>query len=175
MTDQHSEITIPRHLLEKYFGQDPRLLRAFETQSRVVAEHQDAIENNVATTGQLTDATAVTLSPNDALANEYVLQQGDGTTLRITTGSVKIDVDESVARASGYPVTFVAPVGVTLGLPSKGTLLSDAEPVALSGWTLDKPVLTGLVNAPDDATAAGAGVPVSGVYHNAGALRIRLV
>lgn len=32
-----------------------------------------------------------------------------------------------------------------------------------------------LVNAVNDAAAAGAGVPVNGLYHNAGAVRIRLV
>jgi hypothetical protein len=36
-------------------------------------------------------------------------------------------------------------------------------------------ILPALLNAIDDAAAATAGVPLNGLYHNAGAVRIRLV
>ena len=64
---------------------------------------------------------------------------------------------------------------ITLILPAAGTLISDSEPAKLYNKTLEKPALSGLVNAASDAAAASAGVPVLGVYHNAGVLRIRLV
>ena len=164
MTDllEDTKYLVPRALLAKYFGEDPRLVRAFELQAEVVAGHDEILQVNVAATGELQDATVVTLSPNTALANEYVLTQGDGTALRVAPGSLKIDVDPTVARAPNYPVTLLAPVGVTLQLPAGGQLMSDTDAGPL-------------VNAATDAAAAGAGVPVGGVYHNAGALRVRLV
>jgi len=159
--------SIPRHLLEKYFGNDPRMVAAFENQSLAV---QEATETSVAATGALQDASVVSLSPNDALNNEYILGPGDGTTLTLTAGAVSVDVDASVARASGGVVTLVAPASVTLFLPAGGELLSSTVPAKLT-----QPSMTGLANASSDANAAVAGVPVGGIYHNAGALRIRLV
>lgn len=153
---------VPRHLLEKYFGRDPRLMRAFELQAEVVAGHDEVLQQSVAATGALQDATVVTLSANAALNNEYILIPGDGTKMTIGSGSLSVDVDSTVARVSGPPVAFSTPVGGTLGLPTKGTLLSNVELGALS-------------NCVDDTAAAAAGVPIGGLYHNAGALRVRLV
>jgi hypothetical protein len=61
-------------------------------------------------------------------------------------------------------VKFQVPGSVILGLPSQGNLLTDGAP----------PKFSGLQNAASDSAAASLGVPVNGVYHNNGALRIRL-
>jgi hypothetical protein len=155
----------PRDLLAKYFANHPRLLHAFESQAQAVGESQAA---SVAATDALDAATVLTLSPNAAFSNEYVLGPGDGTEIEATPGRAKINVDDTVARATGGKVVFQAPADVVLSLPNQGTLLSDAEP-------MNAPRIVGLVNAASDAAAAAAGVPVSGIYHNAGALRVRLV
>lgn len=161
---------VPRALLAKYFGKDPRLLAAFENQAIAVQEQQGATAANADATTKLQDASIVTLSPNDALTNEYVLSDGDGTELAVGAGKLNINVDDTVARTQTGKVKFIPPGDITLFLPAEGTLLSD-----LSTATLNKPVMTGLVNAASDAAAAGAGVPLNGVYHNAGVLRVRLV
>jgi hypothetical protein len=160
------ERSIPRDLLAKYFGRDPRLVSAFEEQARTVVQNSNDI---LASTESLHDASVVTLSGNAAFANEFVLANGDGTRIEPAPGTVTIAVDDTVARAVGGKVTFTAPGPVGLTLPSLGTLLSDAVP-----GRLFRPSIGGLVNASSDSAAATAGVPVGGVYHNGGDLRIRL-
>ena len=167
MADHIQTHVIPRDLLAKYFHEDPRLMAAFENQALAVMESQDGL---VAATGSIASASVVTLSPNDDFDNEFVLGNGSGTTVVPGTGTVKIDVDKTVARATNFGVQFQPPGDVALGLPAQGTLLSDASPASLT-----KPKMTGLVNAATDSAAASAGVLVGGIYHNAGALRIRLV
>jgi hypothetical protein len=161
MTDGQTH-PIPRDLLGKYFGNDPRLISAFENQALAVMETATAI-------GGATDATVVTLSPNAAFAGEFVLSNGDGTVIASEPGQVAVDVDSTVARSNGPKVTFQPPGAVVLGLPTRGTLLSDAAPSVLY-----HPSMVGLVNASSDSAAAAAGVAVGKVYHNGGDLRIRL-
>jgi hypothetical protein len=158
---------IPRDLLAKYFGKDPRLVSAFEEQARTVLQNTDDI---VAATESLQDASVVTLSPNAAFGNEFILGNGDGTRIEPGPGAVTISVDDTVARSVGGKVTFTAPGAVNLALPVSGTLVSDTAP-----GRLYRPSIAGLVAASSDSAAAAAGVPVLGVYHNGGALRIRLV
>lgn len=122
---------IPRDLLNKYFGGDPRLVVAFENLALAAME---AGQTGVAATDAIDQASVLTLSPNAAFSNEYVLQDGNGTKVTATPGAVQIDVG-----------------------------------------TLNAPTVANLVNAATDAAAASGGVPVGGIYHNAGALRVRLV
>lgn len=152
---------IPRELLNKYFGQDPRLVRAFENQALAVMGNQNT---SAATDQALDKAEIVTLSPNASFSNEHVLSDGDGTKVNASPGTLQIDVDASVPRAVNGTVEFMAPGPVVLSLPTRGKLLSDGEP----------PRFSGLINAASDSAAASAGVPIGGVYHNAGALRVRL-
>jgi hypothetical protein len=162
--------SIPRDLLEKYFKEDPRLIAAFEDQSIAVAQTIEVVDGAVTATTRLQDATVVTLSPNDELNNEFIMTGGDGTDLSVVPGSVKVDVDETVARVTNDSVTFVPPGHVTLFLPAEGTLISAEQPATLYAKTLDKPTFTapviinGLVTADTDAAAAAAGVPVHGLY-----------
>lgn len=170
--------TIPRGLLEKYFENDPRLISAFENQSAVVEAAMDAATGTVQATESLQNATVVTLSTNAVFNNEFVLGPGDGTKLTLTADTIKIDVDETVARAQGH-VTFTTPGGtgsfVSLQLPASGTLVSDVEAATLLLKTLDKPKMQGLGNYTTEANAAAAGVPVGGVYRDGTTLKIRTV
>jgi|SRR6187399_3023076 len=168
------EAFVSRDLLEKYFGEDPRLLSAFETQARLVAETAEVVGGNVTATSRLQDATVVTLSPNDDLTNEFLLSGGDGTKLAITAGSVKVNVNNTVARVTANSVKFVPPANITLGLPGEGTLISDTYAASLYNKQLVKPLLSGLINAASNPDAAAAGVPIGGMYRDGTTLKIRL-
>lgn len=170
------EVSIPRDLLEKYFKDDPRLIAAFENQSIAVAESVQVVEGQASATSRIQDATVVTLSPNEDFNNEFLLTRGEGTRLSILPGSVKVDVDETVARSEGN-VMLIVPGGtggfVTLFLPASGNLVSDVEPAQLYNKTLNKPIITGLVDCNTDEEAAAAGVPVNGMYRDGNVLCIR--
>jgi hypothetical protein len=171
MTDKTNEYAgIPRDLLSKYFGKDPRLVSAFENQSIAVQTAYDATTGTVGATNALQDATVVTLSGNDVFNNEFILTAGSGIKLDIAEGTVTVKVDDStVARCSGYGISFVPPgPGITLLLPIKGTLLSDQAPA-----TLFQPKMPTLINAATQAEAAAAGVPLWGVYRDGNDLKVR--
>jgi hypothetical protein len=154
--------TLRRDDLAQFFGSNPRLMRAFEAQSAAVED----VTNGVADTQALKDATVIVLSANGDFTNERVLEIGDGIEIDITSDRVKLKVKE-VARTRDYGVTFVPPAEVLLFLPPEGTLLSDTS-------IANAPVFATLGNYVDDTAAATGGVVIGGLYHNAGALRVRL-
>src|SRR5438105_2690289 len=75
-----SDLPIPRHLLEKYFGDDPRMVAAMEEQSQAVETSTAA----VAATDALKDATVIVLSPNGDFTNERVLEWDEGIEVELT-------------------------------------------------------------------------------------------
>lgn len=169
---------IPRDLLEKYFRDDPRLIAALEEQSIAVTEAVEIADGAVSGTQRMQDATIVTLSQNEDLNNEFILKDGDGTTVTFVVGLVQIDVDKTVARAADNGVTFIAPAEVTLFLPVEGELTSNVAPQEMFNKNLNKPVLhqpvlSGLVNADTDSEAAAAGVALYGMYRDGNVLCIR--
>lgn len=156
--------------LEQFFGNNPRLLRAFEDQSLAV---QDATEG-VGATAALKDATVIVLSSNGDFTNERVLEIGDGIDIDITETAVKLSVKD-VARTADFGVTFIPPAEIELFLPPEGTLVAAEIETILLKKTLDAPKLTGLGNYANDAAAAAGGVPVTGMYRNGSVLMIRIV
>jgi len=165
---------IPRSLLEKYFGKDPRLISHFEDQSIAVQEVVDVSGGTVQATEALQNATVVTLSPNEVFNFEFLLTNGDGTKLNITAGSLKIDADDTVVRCT-KPLRIDPPGAAKLGAPGEGVLISDSWPATLYNKTLNKPLLSGLVNANTDADAATAGVPLGGMYRDGNVVCVRVV
>lgn len=143
---------IPRHLLEKHFAGDQRMILAMEQQSQTV-------NGSVEATAALKDATVIVLSPNGDFANERVLHLGPGIQMEVTDDAVKLSVD-SVVFSQNYPVTLVARGTTTLLLPLSGELVSSIKP------RIDPSTLGAYV---DDAAAAAAGVPVGGLYRNSAA------
>lgn len=93
-------LPIPRILLQKYFGDDPRMVRAMEDVSNAAV----ASVNNVAATTGMNNATVVTLSQNDQFVNEYVLAAGYGIVLDINPGNVGIRVDPTLFVTTSAPV-----------------------------------------------------------------------
>jgi hypothetical protein len=163
-------MTIPRALLEKYFGRDPRMLRAMEEQSSAIESNSAAVEATTA----LKDATVIVLSANGDFTNERVLEWGEGIDIEVTDTTVRIST-KNVARTQDYEVTLAPPAaGITLLLPAEGTLVSDVTPAILENKSLKAPTLQSIPNYANDAAAATGGVPVGGVYRNASVLQVRV-
>jgi hypothetical protein len=150
-------MTIPRWLLEKHFPDDPRMIRALETQGQI-------IDNGVAATQALNDATVIVLSPNEAFTNERVLEVGEGIAIEITEDTVKLSVN-NVALTQGDSVTLIAQGPTRLILPLNGTLMSSEGPM------ID---VASLGNYTDDTAAAAGGAEIGDVYRNGSVLCCRV-
>jgi hypothetical protein len=156
--------------LEQFFGNNPRLLAAFEEQASAV----ESVTTGVEETSALKDATVIVLSANGDFTNERVLEIGDGIDVQVTDTTVVFSVKD-VARTQDFGVTFVPPAEVELFLPPEGTLVAAEVAATLFKKTLDAPKLASLGNFANDAAAAAGGVPVTGVYRNGSVLMIRVV
>lgn len=166
---------IPRELLAKALNGDARVVRYFEDQARVVEDTQALTVSSLAATGSIADATVVTLSPNDSFANERVLQAGRGIDINVGDATVVIAVKRDVVTISGgFQVTMTAQGDSSVAIPLNGILATRDNVETLKGKTLQTPILSGLGNYASDVAAAAGGVPIGGVFHNAGVLRIRL-
>lgn len=165
---------ISRELLASEL-RNPRLIVAFEQQARAVVETQETVSTTLGATDALQDATFLTLSPNATLTNERIFRAGRGIAFDLTDESLIVKTSEAVpAVEGGYPVNLLAEGPTSLALPLSGVLATTDQPEMLSNKTLELPRLSGVVNYADDAAAAAGGVPVGGVYHTAGALKVRL-
>lgn len=167
-------MTLPRRLLADYFGNDPRLVKAFEDQAEELATVTDAASTAAQATEALKDATVIVLSANGEFTNERQLQAVNGVKATDSKGRVRVEVDGSVARSRGGTATFVIPASGNWILPYGGTLVTRDSEDSLENKTMVKPKLSGIVGAADDVAAATAGVPVGGVYQASGVLRVRL-
>lgn len=161
---------INRNALFNVFG-DPAIVRQFETLQENVATSQDASTVAVAETAALRDASFITLSANAELTNERVFRVGPGLTLNATAAEVTLG--SNVYSDNGWPVILNATGATNLLLPTVGILATRGGVETFTNKTLNAPKLSGLVNAADDAAAAGAGVPVDGIYRNGSALNVR--
>ena len=150
-------MSIPRYLLAKHFPGDERMIRAMEDQSRTV-------DDGVAATSALADATVIVLSPNGDFTNERVLQVGDGIRIEISDDAVTLSV-ENVAVAQGYPITFISAGETQLIVPLSGTVMVGESP---------KVDVTTLGNFTDDAAAATGGVAVGQLYRNGSVIMCRV-
>lgn len=169
MTDR--TFFISRTELERVFN--PRAARQFEELQERVATSAETTSANVDATEAMQQAAFVTLSPNTELPNEFVLSVGPG--LSLTTGPGTVTLFSGAPQITGgHGVTFSVEGETLLVLPINGVVVTHSSTVTLSNKTLAAPKLSGLGNYADDTAAAAGGVPVNGMYHNAGALRVRL-
>lgn len=154
--------TISRADLAPIFGNNPRVLAQFEALQRKVVEHEGTIGVNLAATTALADATFVTLSGNAELANEYVLQVGEGLSLDASAGVLRLTMQAPVV-SGGFRVRMVAAGDTTLALPVSGV-------VATREW------FNAMAPGPyaDDTAAATAGVAVGEVYRKGTKLAARM-
>lgn len=168
MTDAVNS-ALPRDLLAKYFGDDPRLVAAFEDQSVAVLANSAAVGETAA----LKDATVIVLSANGEFTNERVLEWGEGIDVEVTDTAVILTVKD-VALTQDFKATLIPPAEVVLFLPADGTLVSDTEAALLSNKMLSAPRLADIPNFANDAAAAAGGVEVAQMYRNGSILMVRV-
>lgn len=168
-----ADFLIRRDVLEQVFGR--RWGSAFENQQTTLANVSEASAQTVADTSALKEAAFVTLSANAELPNERVLVLGDGLEMVVGAETVLLRLSVDGARVSGgHKVTFVATGESSVAVPLAGILASREGVETLANKTLDAPLLSGLVDAVDDAAAATASVPVGGAYRTGSALKVRV-
>ncbi len=165
---------LDRRLLGEVFD-NPRMIRAMETQAQAVDDATTGLETQATSTTAMKDASVIVLAPNGAFEGERVLVLGqglvgvdDGSTLTVRTSS-------KVPLVNGnFTLSFTLAGNTTVAIPLTGIVATQANIETLSNKTLAAPKLSGLGNYADDTVAAAGGVPVGGAYHNAGSLRVRL-
>ena len=133
-------------------------------QQRIVQQTSEDVTAAVGDTADLQNATVLTLSNNDSLANERVLAVGNGLTLEDSGPGKRLTIRQRyvVETGGGYRLRMNLFADTEVSVPSRGTLMVEEAP------------LVQLVNAATDAAAAAAGVPVNGLYRNGGAVMVRL-
>lgn len=169
-------MTYTRLMLQKYFAGDERMIRAMEDQQEQVIASADGLQTTAQATERLEQASVIVLAGNQAFTNERVLNLGRGLSGDDRDGVLTIQTSDIVPLVTGgFSVTLVVVGDSQVRLPLNGTLATVANPETLERKTLDAPSVTNIGNYANDAAAAGGGVPIGGIYHNAGALRVRLV
>lgn len=162
-----------RSELARAFPDQPRLVAAFEEQFAVVKSVAENPVTLAEATTALTDGTFVTLSPNEALNNERVLTAGPGVTLEADDATLTISIN-APSLSGGHPATFDVFGPTSLSLPLSGVLATRGGVETFTDKTLSAPKLADLGNYANDVVAAAGGVPLGGIYHDAGALRVRI-
>lgn len=166
---------IPRDLLAKYFGNDPRLVRAFEDQAAAVATATDGLSTTAEATEALQDASVIVLAPNGAFTNERQLVLGQGLTATDDGSRVTVRTSATVPLVNGgFVVTLTVGGAANILLPLSGTMATLTNPEVLSNKTLSAPKLSTIGNYVDDAAAATGGVPVGGMYRDGSTLKVRV-
>lgn len=161
---------IPREVLDKIFGGNPRARNSFEKFQSQFQAVDEATTQLTADTQKLQDAAFVTLSANAELPNERVLELGRGLASEVTADKVRVSVSDNVPTVGGgFRITFAASGDGMLGLPPSGTLANQE-------WVESRVanVGAGLSNYADDAAAAAGGIAVGELYRTGSAIKVRV-
>jgi len=140
---------LTRDDLRKVFGDNPKVIYAFEQQQKQVADNTAQTATNVDATTAIQDATVITLSPNETLTRERILAVGTGLQI-IDNGpgaTVVIVLTTVPLLNGGYDCTINLSADTNVDFPTLGKIPSSAVgPYA------------------DDAAAASAGVAIGEIY-----------
>lgn len=158
--------TLTRADLSKVFGDNPKVISAFETVLKAVGDGEVAQALNVAATAALQDATVITLSPNDTLNNERVLQQGHGISLTDTGSALIIALAYAFYINGGFRLTVNLLADTDLNVPFSGT--------AMVAENIRSPQLAASASYANDAAAAAGGVVVGQFYRNGSVVNVRV-
>jgi hypothetical protein len=154
-------VTIPRWLLEKYFGADKRMIAEVEDLVNTVDANGATLASNAEATTALQDATVITLSANATFNNERVLKLADGLE-PVDDGEFLTIQLKDVARSENYAVTFIAAGDSQLAVPLVGTVVVFEH----AGDHLQDFL--------NDAAAAAGGVEIGQMYRNGSAVMVRV-
>lgn len=137
--------------LQKLFPDNPKAVIAFDYQQQAIQATTTALASNVDATGALQDATVITLSPNDALTNERVLQLDPDSLKAVDSGNtLTLSLRYPIKLNGGYRCTFNLLADTNVDMPAQGALLIDAGPYA------------------DDTAAAADGIEIGQIYRKNG-------
>src|SRR5574343_717909 len=168
-------MTSRRAMLGQYFADNPRFLALMEQTIDNAEKASASVSANVDATTSMDQATVLTLSPNTAFGNEYVLSLGTGLVGIVGTNSYVLELADTVPSVDGgFNLAFTVAGPTSIALPVSGQMATTSNPETLQRKTLDAPSLSGLVNAANDAAAATAGVPIGGVYRDGSNLKVRV-
>lgn len=167
--------TLNRKLLGEVFPDNPRIIRAMETQAQAVDAATDGLETQAGATAAMQDASVLVLAPNEAFKGERVLVLGQGLSGTDDGSKLVLKTSGKVPLVSGDFTLLLALSGnTTVAVPLTGVLATVENAETLKNKTLDVPKLSGLGDYADDAAAATGGVPVGGVYRSGSALMVRV-
>ena len=149
--------------LQRVFGNDHKILLAFEQMQQAVATNTVSTATNVAATADLQDATVLTLSSNDALNNERILAVGDGLGLTDLGPGQQLILSllNLIVLSGGFGLTFNVTSDTSLSLPASGRVMVNTDFSSLSNFA-------------NDAAAASGGVPVGGLYRTGSSVSVRV-
>jgi hypothetical protein len=153
---------LTRDQLAKALNDVAPVVLAFEQLFRNVNENTLAVGTGVESTQALQDATVLTLSANDTLTNERIVQAGRGIQLTDTGAALVIAMIANLIINGNNRLTFNLLADTNLTVIQSGTVMVEESPMANLG------------NYASDAAAAAGGVPVAGLYHTAGTVKVRL-
>ena len=156
-------MTIPRDLLAQAFPNQPRMIAEFENLTDLADGTAEQVGLAVAATNEASQASYVTLSANASLPNEFVLTAGNGVTVAVEEGVVRISTR---VRANGVIQFQTLAANSIVLIPPTGRLATTGNEETLSSKTLAAPRWTGPVYA--DNTAALAGGLVAGDTYRTG-------
>lgn len=121
---------------------------------------------------QIESIAGGSVASTDVLPIGDVSEFGPTRVKRVTVADLATAVGASITDLDG---TEIANADITASSISasaiESTPIGATTPAAIAGTTLS---LSGLGNYADDAAAAAGLVPVGGIYHTAGALKVRL-
>lgn len=122
--------TFNREDLYKLQGMTPRLARGLESLSQTLTDTSAAVTAGVEATQGIANATVLTLSPNDAFANERILAVGDGLGLEDdgAGNNLVIRLRYVIKTNGGYRCTFNLLADTNLTLPTDGTVATTVFP-----------------------------------------------
>lgn len=166
---------LDRRMLAQVFPDNPRLVQAFEAQSKAVDDTTAGLTTQAQATEKLQDAAVIVLAGNQAFTNERVLQLGQGLTGEDDGSVLKLRTSSKVPLVNGDFTLFITLAGnSSVAIPLNGILATLANVEILSNKTLAAPKIDGLGDYADDTAAAAGGVPVKGIYRTGNALKVRL-
>ena len=87
-----------RRDLAAIFGNNERLIRAFEDQAAAVDSNSDGLQTTATATTALNEATVIVLSSNEAFANERVLALGSGLSGEDTGTELRLKVADNIPQ-----------------------------------------------------------------------------
>ena len=105
-----SGLPIPRFLLQKYFGDDLRMLNAMDDISRAAADTTSPV-GSAALTNAMAAESAIVLSPGNGFANESIISNGFGILFDINPGSISVRVDTAAVVTAAAPVFKLSTIG----------------------------------------------------------------